>query len=505
MPIRKVLIANRGEIAVRVIRAVRELGLTSVAVYSDADRVGLHVRFADEAVPIGPAPAAESYLRIDRLIAAARATGADAIHPGYGFLAENAAFAREVVRAGLVFIGPTARTIELMGNKLEARATVDRLGVPVVPGSSALADPAAARAAADSIGYPVMLKAAAGGGGKGMRIVHSAEELERALALTRGEAASAFGDDEIYMEKLIAHPHHVEIQILCDSHGNAVYLGERDCSIQRRHQKLVEETPSPLIDETTRKAMGEAAIVLAREVGYVNAGTVEFMVDDDRRFYFLEMNTRLQVEHPVTEMVTGLDIVREQIAIAEGKPITIDQDKVHARGAAIECRIAAEDPENDFLPSLGTITRLSFPSGPGVRNDAGIYPGFEVPIYYDPLLAKVIVWGRTREEARQRLERALSEYVIEGVRTNLPFHRWIVRHPRFAAGKYDTGFIGEEWQGRLAGTSDEEEVAMIAAAVQAMEDRKRTAVAPIGAGERNGAGTSRWRFRTRAARGAVAR
>jgi acetyl-CoA carboxylase biotin carboxylase subunit len=500
MPIRKVLIANRGEIAVRIIRAVHELGLNSVAVYSTADRVGLHVRMAEEAVPIGPPPAAESYLRIDRLIEAAHETGADAIHPGYGFLAENPTFAREVVRAGLVFIGPSGHTMELTGNKLAARATAARLGVPVVPGSPALGDPASARAAADEIGYPVMLKAAAGGGGKGMRIVRSAEELERALALTRGEAASAFGDDEVYLEKLIERPHHVEIQILCDAHGNAVYLGERDCSVQRRHQKLVEETPSPLIGAKTRAAMGEAALKLAREVGYVNAGTVEFMVDDQQHFYFLEVNTRLQVEHPITEMVTGLDIVREQIAIADGKRLAIDQDKVAARGAAIECRISAEDPENDFLPSLGTITRLRFPSGPGVRNDAGIYLGFEIPIYYDPLLAKLIVWGRNREEARQRLHRSLREYVIEGLRTNLPFHRWIVDHPRFARGEYHTGFIADEWKGKIPGNKDEETLAMIAAAVQAMEDRRRTATAPVAAGEANGEGGSRWRFRTRAAR-----
>ncbi len=501
MPIRKVLIANRGEIAVRVIRAVHELGLNSVAVYSSADRVSLHVRMAEQAVPIGPPPAAESYLRIDRLIEAARQTGADAIHPGYGFLAENPAFAREVVRAGLIFIGPSGHTMELTGNKLAARATAARLGVPLVPGSPALGDAASARAAAEKIGYPVMLKAAAGGGGKGMRIVRSGEELERALALTRGEAASAFGDDEVYLEKLIERPHHVEIQILCDAHGNAIHLGERDCSVQRRHQKLVEETPSPLIDAKTRAAMGEAALKLAREVGYVNAGTVEFMVDDDRNFYFLEVNTRLQVEHPVTEMVTGLDIVREQIAIAEGKRLTIDQDRVAARGAAIECRISAEDPENDFLPSLGTITRLRFPSGPSVRNDAGIYLGFEIPIYYDPLLAKLIVWGRNRDEARQRLHRSLREYVIEGLRTNLPFHRWIVDHPRFASGQYHTGFIAEEWKGKVPAKREEDTLAMIAAAVRSMEDRRRTATAPVAAGDGGGAGASRWRFRTRATRG----
>jgi acetyl-CoA carboxylase, biotin carboxylase subunit len=492
MPIKKVLVANRGEIAVRIVRAVQELGLTAVAVYSAPDRVGLHVRLADEAIAIGPAQSSESYLKIERLIAAARAAGADAIHPGYGFLAENPNFAREVVRAGLTFIGPTARTMEMMGNKLAARTTAERLGVPVIPGSAALTSLASAQAAAETIGYPVMLKAAAGGGGKGMRIVRGPEELERALQLTRGESAAAFGDVEVYLEKLIERPHHVEIQILCDQHGTGVYLGERDCSIQRRHQKLVEETPSPLIDATTRAAMGEAALALAKAVGYVNAGTVEFIVGQDSRFYFLEVNTRLQVEHPITEAVTGIDLVKEQIAIAEGKALAIAQDRVHARGAAIECRICAEDPAHDFLPSVGRITRLRLPSGPGVRNDAGIYPGYEVPIYYDPLLAKLIVWGRNREEARLRLDRALGEYVIEGIRSNLSFHRWIVRHPRFIAGDFDTGFIQDEWRpGARAGAATEERVAMIAAAVQAEEDRHRTNTSPARAGTGNG---SRWRF-----------
>jgi acetyl-CoA carboxylase biotin carboxylase subunit len=499
MTIRKVLVANRGEIAVRIVRAVQELGLTAVAVYSTADRVGLSVRLADEAIAIGPAPSTESYLRIERLIAAARECGADAIHPGYGFLAENAAFAREVVRAGLTFIGPSASTMELMGNKLAARSTAERLGVPLVPGSRSLTNLVEARAAAESIGYPVMLKAAAGGGGKGMRIVKRPEELERALALTRGEAASAFGDDEVYLEKLIERPHHVEIQILRDQHGTGIYLGERDCSVQRRHQKLIEETPSPLIDPPTRAAMGKAALELAVAASYVNAGTVEFIVDQNRKFYFLEMNTRLQVEHPVTEAVTGIDIVKEQIAIAAGKALTIAQDRVNARGAAIECRICAEDPSHDFLPSVGRITRLRLPSGPGVRNDAGIYPGYEVPIYYDSLLAKLIVWGRNREEARLRLDRALGEYVIEGLRTNLSFHRWIVRHPRFVAGDIDTGFIGEEWRGQTPGAPAEERVAMIAAAVQAENDRRRTATAPART-TASGSG-SRWRFQHRSERG----
>jgi len=501
MPIRKVLIANRGEIAVRIVRALRELGVTSVAVFSAPDRVGLHVRLADEAVPIGPAPASESYLKIDRLIEAARATGADAIHPGYGFLAENAAFAREVDRHGLTFIGPGAAAIELMGNKIEARGTAAKIGVPLIPASPPLGDARGAQAAASQIGYPVMLKAAAGGGGKGMRIVRSPEELERALALTRGEAASAFGNDQVYLEKLIDRARHVEIQILCDAHGGAVSLGERDCSLQRRHQKLVEETPSPAIDAATRTAMSAAALAIARAAGYVNAGTVEFVVDEARNFYFLEMNTRLQVEHPVTEMVTGIDLVKEQIAIAEGRPLAIDQDKVHPRGVAIECRICAEDPDHDFLPAVGKISRLRLPSGPGIRNDAGIYPGIEVSIYYDPLLAKLIAWGRNRDEACRRLSRALAEYQIEGVRTNLSFHRWAIGHPRFASGEVHTGFIAEEWRNQTPVSAGEEEVAMIAAAIQALDDRRRTEATRVSnpAGE----AASRWRFQTRAPRDGV--
>ncbi len=498
MAIRKVLVANRGEIAVRIVRALRELGIGSVAVFSAPDRVGLHVRLADEAIPIGPAPASESYLRIDRLIEAARSTGADAIHPGYGVLAENPAFARAVTRARLTFIGPPAKAMQQMGNKLEARAVAARLAVPVVPGSAVVADVRRAREAAAKLGYPVMLKAAAGGGGKGMRIARSPRELESALPLTRGEAASAFGDDRIYLEKLIEHPHHVEIQILCDARGGAIALGERDCSLQRRHQKLVEETPSPFIDNPTRTAMSQAALAIAREVGYVNAGTVEFIVDRKRRFYFLEMNTRLQVEHPVTEMVTGIDLVKEQIAIAEGRPLSMSQDKVHPRGAAIECRICAEDPARDFLPAVGKISRLRLPSGPGIRNDAGIYPGLEVSIFYDPLLAKLVAWGRNREEARRRLEQALSEYQIEGVRTNLPFHRWVFRHPRFIRGEIDTGFIAEEWRSEALAGRDDEETAMIATAIQAYEDRTRPANrSPVV----DGNGVSRWRFQSRAPRG----
>jgi acetyl-CoA carboxylase biotin carboxylase subunit len=496
----KVLVANRGEIAVRIIRGLRELSIRSVAVFSEADRLALHVRLADEAVLIGPGPSSESYLRIDRVVEAARRSGAQAIHPGYGFLAENPALASATEEAGLVFIGPSASAIESMGNKLEAHGIAQRVGVPLIPSSDgAVSDATVAAEVARRIGFPVMLKAAAGGGGKGMRIVREPEELPSALGLVRGEAGSAFGDDQVYLERYIEKPHHVEIQILCDAHGNAIYLGERDCSVQRRHQKVVEETPAPLIDDATRRAMGEAAVALAREVGYVNAGTVEFLVDPEGRFYFLEMNTRLQVEHPVTEMVTGIDIVKEQLKIAAGEPLAIRQQDIVKRGASMEFRIYAEDPAMGFMPSLGVVRRLRLPSGPGIRNDPGIYPGYEIPIHYDPLIAKLVVWGTDREDARRRAQRALMEYLVVGVRTNLPFHRWLVAHPRFAAGEVDTGFIGEEWQASAAttGSAGEEDVAMIAAAIQALEDRHRLTAGGDGAGGTGETDARRWRFQNR--------
>src|SRR6266852_5575123 len=419
---KKILIANRGEIAVRIVRALREMGIRSVVVYSDADRTSLHVRMADEAAHVGPAPSSESYLRIDHILDAARRHGAQAIHPGYGFLSENAEFAAACEDVGIVFIGPSAESIRQMGSKTAARRLAQGAGVPVVPGTergvSSLAD---ARSIANTCGYPVMLKAAAGGGGKGMRRVDSEAGLESALRDASSEAERAFRSAEIYIEKLIENPRHIEIQVLGDRHGNLLSLGERECSIQRRHQKVIEECPSPLVaaHPEMRRRMGEAAVRAAHAAGYFNAGTVEFLVDADRNFYFLEMNTRLQVEHPVTELVTGLDLVKLQIRIAAGEPLELSQEDIGWRGAAIECRVYAEDPDQNFFPSPGKITRMVEPSGPGVRLDSGVYEGFTVPIDYDPLLAKLAVWGGTREDAIERMSRCLGEYHIAGIRTNL--------------------------------------------------------------------------------------
>lgn len=452
---KKVLIANRGEIAVRVIRACREMGLVPVAVFSEADRGSLHVRLAEEAYCIGPPPSSESYLRGEAIIEVARKSGADAIHPGYGFLAENAPFARAVDEAGLVFVGPSWRSIAQLGDKTRARQIAVQIGAPIVPGlTHAATSLDELRTAAEEIGYPVLLKAAAGGGGKGMRMVERPEDLPRSFEMARSEARNAFGDDSLYAEKYIQHPRHIEIQILGDHHGNIIHLGERECSIQRRHQKLIEECPSPLIgwrsstqlplgatDPDLRQQMGDVAVRIARAAGYTNAGTVEFLVDSDRNFYFLEVNTRLQVEHPVTELVTGIDLVRQQIRITAGEPLDLTQQDIQWRGAALECRIYAEDAENDFLPAPGKIIRLRTPAGPGVRDDSGIFEGWEVPIYYDPLLAKLVVWGRTRTEAIDRMRRALDEYVIDGIRTTIPFYRAVVRDGAFQHGMIDTGYI----------------------------------------------------------------
>jgi acetyl-CoA carboxylase, biotin carboxylase subunit len=438
---RKVLIANRGEIALRVIRACRELGIRTVAVYSEADRESLHVRFADEEVCIGPPSARESYLNIPRIIAAAEVTGADAIHPGYGFLAENAEFSEICQRSEITFIGPTPEQIRLMGDKAAARRTMREVGVPIVPGTDAISDPDEALAQARAIGFPVLIKAAAGGGGKGMRVALDGESFERQFIMARNEAAAAFNDDSVYVEKYLARPRHIEFQILGDSHGRVIHLGERDCSIQRRHQKLVEEAPSPALTPELRQEMGDAAVRGAKAIDYVGAGTIEMLLNDDGSFYFMEMNTRIQVEHPVTEMCTGFDLVKEQVRAAAGLPLSIPERPIHLRGHAIECRINAEDPARNFAPSPGTIATFHPPGGPGVRVDTHMYAGYRVPPFYDSLLMKLIVHASTRDEAIARMRRALSETVIEGVHTTIPFLQTVMEHPDFAAGDVDTKFL----------------------------------------------------------------
>ena len=444
---RKVLIANRGEIAVRVIRACRELGLSTVAVYSDADRNAMHVRYATEAHHIGPPTPAESYLRIEKILEIAKKSGADAVHPGYGFLSERAMFARACQDEGIAFIGPPADAIETMGDKITARYTMQQAGVPVVPGTNSkdtLTDDEL-RSAAAQIGFPLLIKATAGGGGKGMRRVNSPEEFENALAGARREAKAAFGDGNVYLEKLIIGARHIEIQVLGDMQGTIIHLGERECSIQRRHQKLLEECPSPFVDADLRARMGAMAVKAAEAVGYYNAGTVECLVDKDKNFYFLEMNTRLQVEHPVTEMVTNVDIVKEQIRVARGRTLSRTQDEIEMTGWAMECRINAEDPYNRFLPSTGTITSLTQPSGPGVRVDTGVTIGDAISPYYDPMIAKLIVSGDSRGEAILRMRRALSEYRIMGLKTNVPFHLALLDSVRFQAGHFDTTFVEERF------------------------------------------------------------
>jgi acetyl-CoA carboxylase biotin carboxylase subunit len=444
--IKKILIANRGEIAVRVIRACREMGITNVAVFSDIDAAALHVRMADEAYHIGPSPSVESYLVMEKIIDVAKKSGADAIHPGYGFLSENAKFAQMVMDSGLIWIGPPPKAISEMGDKLQARVTAVNSGAPVVPGFKQKIDNVEQIIGeVRKVGFPILIKAAAGGGGKGMRIVDSEEELPKALTTAANEARSAFGDDRVYFEKYIPKPHHVEIQILADQFGNMVYLGERECSIQRRHQKVIEEAPSPIITPEIRKKMGEAALKIARGCGYVNAGTVEFLVDDNLNFYFLEVNTRLQVEHPVTEMITGIDLVKEQIKIASGEKLSFKQDDIQIRGHAIECRIYAEDPNANFAPSTGTLRSYVEPHGIGVRVDSGVYQGAEIPIFYDPMISKMICWGQTRDEAVGRTRRALTEYRISGVCTTVNFHLAVMDNQNFKKGKLHTHFIAEEF------------------------------------------------------------
>ena len=499
---KKVLVANRGEIAVRVLRACEERGIAAVAVFSEADRSALHVRYADEAYLIGPAPSRESYLRIDKIIDVARKAGVDAIHPGYGFLSENAEFAAACADAGIAFIGPSPEAIEKMGDKITARQTVARRGVPLVPGSPPGLHDEELRAAAAEIGYPVMIKASAGGGGKGMRAIQGAAEFAGALAAARREAMSAFGHDEVYVEKLIPNARHIEIQILGDSHGQIIHLGERECSIQRRHQKLIEEAPSVAVADDLRQEMGRVAIEAARSVNYVNAGTVEFLFDSrDGRYYFLEMNTRLQVEHPVTEAVTGVDIVKEQIAIAAGRRMRYRQEDISPKGWAIECRITAEDPFNGFVPSVGTIVNLQEPTGPGVRVESGLYRGAEITPYYDPMVAKVVASGETRAEAILRMRRALNEYRIGGIKTSIPFHQEIMDSTEFIWGVFDTGFLDRRHLRRQANKNNEQErIAAIAAALIAHEEGRQAV--HIGSGVKPSARTM-WKQagRLRAVRG----
>lgn len=485
---KKVLVANRGEIAVRVLRACRELGLSTVAIYSDVDRNALHVRYADEAYCIGPAPVRESYLRIDRIIDAALRAKADAVHPGYGFLSENEQFARACAEAEITFIGPPEQVIQAMGNKIEARRTVSKQGVPVVPGTYEPLRDDEILAAANQIGFPLFIKAAAGGGGKGIRRVEEQEELQSALARARSEAESAFGDGTVYLERIISPARHVEIQILADTRGDVIHLGERECSIQRRHQKLLEESPSVALDAELREKMGKAAVAAAKAANYVNAGTIEFLLDKDGDFYFLEMNTRLQVEHPVTELVTGIDIVKEQIRIASGRPLSYSQDDVQQRGWAIECRITAEDPYNGFMPSIGRIISLYEPTGPGVRLESGVYEGFEVSLYYDPLISKLCVWGADRANAIMRMKRALTEYKVLGIATSIPFHQRLLQSTSFIGGHFDTAFVDERFTMEQGGSAENEKVAAMVAALLTHERRQHalSIPPPSGSGARRG-------------------
>jgi acetyl-CoA carboxylase biotin carboxylase subunit len=492
----KILVANRGEIALRVIRAAHELGVKAVAVYSEADRLAPHVLAADEAYPIGPAPSAQSYLRADVLIDVAKRAGAQAIHPGYGFLSERAHFIRAVREAGLVFIGPSPESVEAMGDKTAARKRVIAAGVPVVPGTEdALSDAAEARRVAAEVGYPVLLKAAAGGGGKGMRVVRGEDEIERAFEAAGNEAQAAFGDRSVYIEKFLEGPRHIEIQLLADRHGNTLHLGERECSIQRRHQKLIEEAPSAVLTPEERAAMGATAVAAAQAVSYEGAGTVEFLYQDGR-FYFLEMNTRIQVEHPVTELVTGIDLVQWQIRVAAGEALPFRQEDVGWTGHAIECRITSEDPGNGFLPSTGRIQMLEIPAGPGVRWDGGITPGYEVGLFYDPMLAKLIVHGPTREQAIDRMKRALGELRVVGVDTSVPFHLRVMDEPDFRAGRLDIKYLEKHEAELLDAPQDEERVriAALAAALLEEESRTRRTAQRAQPGAAAGGG-SRWRGR----------
>lgn len=498
---KKILIANRGEIAVRIMRTCREMGIRTVAVFSAADRFALHVRLADEAYFIGPAPARESYLVPEKIIAVARQSGAKAIHPGYGFLSENAQFADAVAAAGLVFIGPPGEAMRKMGDKVAARKLMTAAGVPVVPGTKEpVAGSDEALRIAGEIGYPVLLKAAAGGGGKGMRLVHTAGDLPGLLRTAASEAQSAFGDGRVFIEKYVEQPRHIEFQILADQFGNVIHLGERECSIQRRHQKVIEESPSALLDAKMRQAMGEAAVAAAKGCGYVNAGTIEFIVDKQHHYYFLEMNTRLQVEHPVTEMVTGLDLVKLQIEIAAGRKLPLTQKEVKSNGHALECRIYAEDSENNFIPAVGRLTHVHKPDGFGIREDSGVYAGGEISVYYDPMIAKLIAWGADREQAIRRMRRALQEYEIGGVKTTIPFCLWVMQHEKFCAGEFDTHFVQNEFvpeqlATRSNGRDEGENLAAIAALAAALKHETSTKVAVTPLSHGVAATASAWKRR----------
>jgi acetyl-CoA carboxylase, biotin carboxylase subunit len=465
----KILVANRGEIAIRVMRACREMGIRTVAVYSEADRKALHVRYADEAWCIGPGPSNQSYLLGDKIIEVCKKTGAEAVHPGYGFLSENAGFARALREQGIVLIGPSPESMEIMGSKIGAKQAVEAYGVPLVPGiNEAIRDGQSALEVARSIGFPVLIKASAGGGGKGMRVVHDESEFMNGLERAQSEARSAFGDDAVFIEKYVTAPRHIEFQVIADTHGNICHLFERECSIQRRHQKLVEEAPSAVMTPELRHEMGTAAVNVARACNYTGAGTVEFLVSGEGKFYFLEMNTRLQVEHPVTEMITGIDLVKEQIRVAAGKPLGFTQEDLNINGHAIELRVCAEDPNNDFLPDIGTLTEYQIPAGPGIRVDDSMEKGMEIPVFYDNMIAKLVVWAPDRESAMDRMLRAIAEYRVSGIATTLDFGAFVLSHPVFRSGNFDTGFIAAHFQGKQETTALSEAEMQVAAVAAAM-------------------------------------
>lgn len=492
---KKILVANRGEIAMRVMRTAREMGISTVAVFSEADRNMPFVRYADEAVCIGPAPSSQSYLRADKLIAVAKETGADAIHPGYGFLSENASFSKAVTDAGLIFIGPSAHSIEVMGSKIGAKQAAKKFNVPMVPGTEEpVKDVAEARKIAQQIGYPILVKASAGGGGKGMRVVNSDDEFEEQIRAAKSEALNSFSNDDVFIEKYVGSPKHIEIQLMGDQHGNYVYLFERECSVQRRHQKLVEEAPSSCLTPDIRKAMGECAIAAARSCNYYGAGTVEFLVDENLNFYFLEMNTRLQVEHCVTEMITGIDLVKEQINVARGQKLSFTQDDLHIHGHAIELRVCAEDPLNNFLPDTGKLEMYQPPKGPGVRVDDGYEEGMDIPIFYDPMIAKLIAHGATRDEAIDRLRRAIDEYYVKGIKTTLQFGKWAVNVDAFRSGNYDTKFIEKYFRPELLTESNDdadEVAALLSSIVWEKNGATKTSVSSSGNGNRS---FSKWKM-----------